>query len=123
MENPQLIPMFPSLASLFPNGQMIDKDSFSRNRAIKRHAAAVVFVIDQLIANIQKPKLLHVLFLKVVEKHFNLKKKEMKGSYFLVCNLKILYYITERHDINMYLRRKKWLQQFIAIDDTDRRTI
>ena len=81
---PHLMAMFPSLAAQFPDEKIYDQDSFRKNKTIKRHGTAVVFMLDQMISEIDNSQYLNIFFEKAVEKHIHLKGRKMKGENFLV---------------------------------------
>ncbi len=89
-QTPQLLFLFPSLLNQFPTGKVEDRDAFRRNELIRRHGAAVVFMLDQMISEIDNFDYLKIFFQKAVEKHLHLKKRNMKGEYFKVRNLHVI---------------------------------
>ena len=79
--------MFPALYRQFPDGKIVDRDQFRKNKAIKRHGSAVVFMLDQMISEVDNTPYLRIFLQKAVEKHTHLKKNNMSGESFLVSNV------------------------------------
>ena len=78
--------MFPSLQKQFPDGKIGNKDRFRNNETIKRHGAAVVFMMDQMISEIDNIQYFRIFMFKALDKHYHLKDRKFKGENFLVCS-------------------------------------